>query len=62
MVKKKACKHDKFITDEEQCPLCKGNKFSINWKGRIYILDYEKSEIAQKIGITYNGEYAIKVN
>ncbi|RLE47807.1 DNA-directed RNA polymerase subunit E'' [Candidatus Woesearchaeota archaeon] len=62
MAKKKACKHDKFLTEEDTCPLCKGNKFVLNWKGRMYILDYEKSEIAKKIGITANGEYAIKVS
>ena len=62
MVKKKACKHDKYLTNALQCPLCKGTNLSLNWKGRIYITNYEKSEIAKKIGITQNGEYAIKVN
>ena len=62
MAKKKACKHDKYLTNEAQCPLCKGTSFVTNWKGRIYITNYEKSEIAKKIGITSNGEYAIKVS
>ncbi len=62
MAKKKACKHDKLLTETEQCPLCKGSSLVLNWKGRIHIIDYEKSEIAKKIGITANGEYAIKVN
>ncbi len=62
MAKKKACKHDKYLTNESQCPLCKGTNLVINWKGRINIINYEKSEIAKKIGITQNGEYAIKVN
>jgi len=61
MAKKKACKHDKFLTEKEQCPLCKGNKFVLNWKGRIYIINSNKSEIAKKIGMTKEGEYAIKV-
>ncbi len=62
MAKKKACKHDKLLVDGEQCPLCKGTNLVINWKGRIYITDCDKSEIAKKIGITANGEYAIKVH
>lgn len=32
-----------------------------SWKGRINVLNVEKSEIAQKIGIETKGEYAIKV-
>ncbi|HII14573.1 MAG TPA: DNA-directed RNA polymerase subunit E'', partial [Nanoarchaeota archaeon] len=35
--------------------------FTETWKGRITILDAEKSEIAKKVGITVKGEYAIKV-
>ena len=62
MAKKKACKHDKYLTNEDPCPLCKGNKFVLNWKGRIYITNCDKSEIAKKIGITKEGEYAIKVS
>lgn len=62
MGKKKACKYDKLLTEEDQCPLCKGEKFVQNWKGRIFITNTEKSEIAKKVGITANGEYAIKVN
>jgi len=42
------------------CPLCKGNQFSINWQGRLNILDANKSQIANKIEIKVKGEYAIK--
>lgn len=44
-----------------ECPLCKGNSFSENWKGKLIVLDAGKSEIAKKVGITSKGEYAIKV-
>ena len=43
------------------CPACKGNQFSENWKGRIFISDPAKSEIAQEMEIQVKGEYAIKV-
>ena len=43
------------------CPQCKGTQFATNWKGRLAILNPEKSEIAKKIGVAKKGEYAIKV-
>jgi DNA-directed RNA polymerase subunit E" len=58
---KKVCKKCKRFVDGAVCPACKGNQFSENWKGRIYIADTAKSEIAKKIGIEVKGEYAIKV-
>lgn len=61
MSKKKACKSCKMFVDSDVCPSCKGNQFSNNWQGRIFILDPEKSEIGKKIGIKLKGEYAIKV-
>ena len=59
-MKKKVCKKCKMFVDGNQCPVCKENKFSTNWQGRINILDTNKSVIAKKIGITTKGEYAIK--
>jgi len=60
MAKKKVCTYDKFFVEGQECPLCKGQKFSTNWQGRIYIAKPEKSNIGKKIGITVKGEYAIK--
>ena len=60
-MKKKVCKKCKFFYEGEVCPVCKSNQFSLNWNGRIYIIDSKKSEISKKMGITINGEYAIKV-
>jgi DNA-directed RNA polymerase subunit E" len=57
---KKACKTCKILVDGSKCPLCQGGQFTDSWKGKIIILDSEKSEIAQKIGIKVKGEYAIK--
>ncbi len=58
---KKVCKKCKIFVEGPVCPLCKGNQFSDNWKGRMYIFDVSKSEIAKKIEVTEKGEYAIKV-
>ena len=58
---KKACKKCKMFVEGNECPLCKSQSFSTNWKGRVFILDPNKSEIAKKIHVTVKGEYAIKV-
>jgi len=58
---RKVCKRCKLFVTGPKCPLCKDNQFSENWKGRIFIIDAEKSEIAKKIGATAKGEYTIKV-
>ena len=58
---KKVCKKCKLFVSGNQCPLCQGSSFSENWKGKIIILDPEKSEIAKKLDIKAKGEYAIKV-
>ena len=59
-MKKKVCKGCKIFVEGNICPICKGNQFSINWQGRLYILDSNKSAIAEKIDIKVKGEYAIK--
>jgi len=58
---KKVCKKCKIFVQGGECPLCQGKNFSENWKGRIVVVDAEKSDIAKKIGIKSKGEYAIKV-
>ena len=58
---KKVCKKCKIFVKGNECPICKGNQFSESWRGRIAILDAEKSEIASKLDIRVKGEYAIKV-
>jgi RNA polymerase subunit RPABC4/transcription elongation factor Spt4 len=60
-MKKKVCKKCKFFVEGNTCPICKGNQFSLNWQGRLYVLDTNKSIISNKIGIAAKGEYAIKV-
>ena len=60
MVKKKVCKNCKIFMKGNECPLCKSTDASTSWKGRIIILDANKSEIGKKIGITVKGEYAIR--
>ncbi len=60
-MKKKVCSKCKIFVEGSECPLCKGNQFVSNWKGRIYVFDPKRSLIARKINIPIKGEYAIKV-
>ncbi len=60
MTKKKCCKRCKMFIDGSECPVCKTTAFSTNWQGRIFIVDAAKSAIANKIGLTVKGEYALK--
>lgn len=59
-MKGKICKKCKIFVEKQMCPICKGTQLSDNWKGRIIILNAEKSEIAKKMNINQNGTYAIK--
>ncbi len=59
-MKKKICKNCKLFVEGSECPLCKGTNFITNWKGRIAVIDADKSAIANKIGLKAKGEYAIK--
>lgn len=56
----RACKQCHYISEEEVCPAC-GAPTSKEWEGYLVILDYTKSEIAEKMQITRNGRYALRV-
>lgn len=59
--KNKACKICKTVYEEgDKCPNCESKEFTDSYKGRIVVLDANKSEIANKINIKSNGNFAIK--
>ncbi|MBS3146741.1 DNA-directed RNA polymerase subunit E'' [Candidatus Woesearchaeota archaeon] len=58
---RKVCKNCRLFVTSDICPLCKRAEFADGFKGRITIIDPEKSEIAKKLNIKNKGEYAIKV-
>lgn len=61
MAKQKACKKCRAVyTTGSKCPKCGAVEFTDAFKGKIFVLDPETSEIAKKIKITQKGEYAIK--
>ena len=60
-MKRKVCKHCKLFYEGSECPKCHSKDVATSWQGRLAILDKDKSDIAKKIGIEKDGEYAIKV-
>jgi len=59
MPKLKACKKCRYIHSEDKCPKC-GSISTDSWKGKIEIVDPEKSKIAKNLRLSEKGTYAIK--
>ncbi len=60
MAKQKACKICNTIYEGEKCPKCESKESTDSFKGRIIVLNPEKSEIAQKLNLKGKGNFAIK--
>lgn len=60
MPKPKACKICRTIHEEEKCPKCNSKENTESFKGRIIVVNPEKSEIAQKLNLKEKGNFAIK--
>jgi DNA-directed RNA polymerase subunit E" len=60
MVKQRACKICKTIHEEDKCPKCNSKEHTESFKGRIVVMNPEKSVIAQKLNIKEKGNFAIK--
>ena len=58
---KKFCKTCKILVEKDKCPICKKTQFTSNWKGRMIIINKNKSLLAKRINAEHEGEYAIKV-
>lgn len=60
-IKSRACKICKTIyEDVDKCPHCDSKEFTDSHKGRIVVLNHEKSLIAEKLNIKSEGNFAIK--
>ncbi|MFA5484967.1 MAG: transcription elongation factor subunit Spt4 [Candidatus Pacearchaeota archaeon] len=60
MAKEKACLNCKAIYQGDKCPICGETPSNESFKGRVYVFNPEKSEIANKLEIHKEGEFAIK--
>jgi len=61
MAKEKACKNCKLIYEGSVCPNCEKKEISDNFKGKVEIINSEKSELAKELKINKEGLYAIKL-
>jgi DNA-directed RNA polymerase subunit E" len=61
MAKVKACKMCNTIVEEgDKCPNCGSKELTEGAKGRIVILNPEKSEVAKELNLKEKGNFAIK--
>lgn len=60
MVKPRACKICRTVHEEEKCPKCDSREYTESFKGRIVVINPEKSEIATKLNLKEKGNFAIK--
>ena len=60
MAKSKSCRMCNRIFEGDKCPACGSKEFSESFKGRVVILNPEKSEIANKLKIKGKGNFAVK--
>jgi len=59
--KEKACRICRAIYESgEKCPKCGSKEYNENFKGKIIVVNPEKSEIAGKINLKEKGAFAIK--
>ena len=57
----RACKSCKFIFEGHRCPNCGSEEHVDSFKGKLIVIDPEKSEIAKNLKITKKGVYAFKL-
>jgi DNA-directed RNA polymerase subunit E" len=60
MISLKACRQCHLVCEGTKCPNC-GGETSREWQGYVVVLDVEKSQISQKLGIKAPGRYALRV-
>jgi len=61
MAKEKACKNCKRIYEGNECPVCNKKETSDSFKGKVEIVNPEKSTLAKELKINKEGIYAIKL-
>ncbi|MEM2115891.1 MAG: transcription elongation factor subunit Spt4 [Candidatus Woesearchaeota archaeon] len=61
---KKVCKHCRLIVDEDvkECPYCNTSDFVEGYRGRIYVINPDLSEVAKVAQIKKKGDFAIKLS
>jgi DNA-directed RNA polymerase subunit E" len=64
MVDRLVCRECHRVVDDEnaqQCPNCGSSSLTEDWAGYVVITHPEESQIAEEMGVTEPGAYALKV-
>jgi DNA-directed RNA polymerase subunit E" len=61
MAREMACRKCKCITVGKVCPVCKSSDLTPDWEGIVLVVEPANSRVAQTLGITVKGKYALKV-
>ena len=56
-----ACRECQRIVEGQVCPICNSGSLSKDWSGYVVVIDPKGSVIANRLGITLPGRYALKV-
>lgn len=57
----KACKNCHYLSNSTTCPICKSQSFTDRWRGFVIINDPSRSHIADQMGISMPGKYALRL-
>ena len=57
----RACRTCKIITEENMCPICRSTDLSDDFSGLLIILEPENSQLAKKMEIEKEGQYALRI-
>ncbi|MDE1857226.1 MAG: DNA-directed RNA polymerase subunit E'' [Candidatus Micrarchaeota archaeon] len=61
-MEEKACKSCRLlIRSGDTCPLCGSKSITSKWSSYVIVLNAERSEVAQKLGIKVNELYALNI-
>ncbi len=58
---KKVCRKCRLFVEGNKCPICGGDDFTTTHSGAAEIVDPDKSEIAEEMGIQTGGKFALRV-
>lgn len=56
-----ACRRCKCVTPGKVCPACKSSDLTPDWAGIVLVVEPEISKIAQTLGVSRKGKYALRV-
>lgn len=61
MAKEKACKDCRTVYEGVKCPICNSTESTDGFKGKVAVLNPEKSEIANNLKLSKKGVFATRL-